>query len=109
LPTGSGDNSRGQARDAAPFAATGCGRARHQEANEDRTRRIAVRLGTVWLVESGDEPLPLDDADSYPGRARFDESGAGGRGLSVRTRARTKKNAAEYRPPEESQDFRFVG
>ena len=62
---------------------------------------IAVWLGKIRAIESGTEPLPLGDADSDARRARFDESGAGGGRLPLRTGARTKNSAGkDYRPEE---------
>jgi len=70
-----------------------------QTATEDGARSLALRLGKIWPIKSGDEPLPLGDADSDARRARLDESGAGRRGLLVRTGARTEGIAGKSHVP----------
>src|ERR1039457_1226565 len=86
----------------------GGGRAGDQTATEGGTGGITVRLGKGGAVESGIEPLPLGDADSDARRARFDESGAGGGGMPVRTGARRESDGGKNCAREKGKEVRQV-
>src|SRR5208282_4477658 len=108
LPLGGRDDGSWTARVAASATEAGRGRAGDQAATEDRTGGVAVRFRKGGAVESGDEPLPLDDADSNARRARFDESGTSRGRLPVRTGARTQNGVCENCAREKRRDFGHV-
>ena len=66
-----------------------------QAAAENGAGSIAVRLRAIRAIESGNEPLPLVDADPHARRTWFDESRPGGGSLPLRTGARPEDSAGK--------------